>query len=61
MDELVIINPAYSGSVWWSGGTVKGRTEHRKPEPDGPTETKPDNQSVKCECRNTAKFVSGKK
>lgn len=45
MDELVIINPAYSGSVvWWSGGTAKGRTEQRKAERDVPAETEPDKQ-----------------
>lgn len=31
MDELVIINPAFSGTVVWrSRGTAKGRTEHWK-------------------------------
>lgn len=31
MDELVIINPAYSGSaVWRRAGTDKGRTESRR-------------------------------
>lgn len=31
MDELVIINPAYSGSAAWRcGGTDKGRTESRR-------------------------------
>lgn len=45
MDELVIINPAYSGSVvWWSGGTAKGRTEQQKAERDVPAETEPDKQ-----------------
>lgn len=61
MDELVIINPAFSLSVArWSGGTAKGRTEHRKAEHDGPMETEPDNQSVKCAC-NSATFASDRK
>lgn len=54
MDELVIINPAYRGSVVWrSSGTAKGRTGQRTAEHDGPTETQPDSQSVKSERTNT--------
>lgn len=35
MDDLVIINPAYSGSVVWrSAGTATGRTELREAERD---------------------------
>lgn len=61
MDELVIINPAYSGSVvWWSSGTATGRTEQRKAERDRPAEAEPDKLSVKSKCSNTAEFVSEK-